>query len=158
MGINRETLIRLIRELIENPLNSLGYIFNEDKFDFENGCFGFYKKSDDLGLFLYLHFQPEGFNLNELFDLYVNLIRTNISDLHESEPTWIGTVEKIWARMDPILFHKGYLGPEWKWHFVTEDEARFELNDVYKKIVQYGVPFLEDPNSTIDLIFGENKI
>jgi len=152
MSIDRTTLIKLTQELMNKPLQALGYEFNEDRFDFEHWCYGFYKKSESLNLYLYLHFQPTGFTTNELFDLYINLIRTNVADIHEIETEWVEPVEKIWARMDHSLFGITER-PKWQWHFLNEEEARFELNDVLEKIIQFGIPFLEDPKSNIDNLF-----
>ncbi len=148
MGIERSKLLDITKQVMEKPLNELGYQFQEELFDIENWCFGFIKKSDELNLYLYLDFQPWGFNPDFLFGLYINLVRTRSDNLNYPDFVQTSLVEKYYIRMDPMYFEKEYKGEGWSWQFATDEEAKQELLDALEKIVAYGIPYLEDPTST----------
>jgi hypothetical protein len=147
MGITQAELIQETLQIMELPLKELGYQYSIKKF--EHWDFGFYKRSSKFNLYLHIDFQPSGFDLDDIFDLAVNLIRNTKRDLHTLPPPIHRNepVVRFSNRLSPILYKSGRREGDHWWHFTTIEEARSELNDIYQKLVKFGIPYLEDPNN-----------
>ena len=146
MAISQEELIREILSLMEIPLRERGYIFS--KKNFLAWDFGFYKKLD-IDLYVYIEFQPEGFSVDDIFDLAVNLIRSATRHLNLPEPPIHNNdpIIRFVNRLSPRIYIPGGKETDHWWHFLTIEDARSELQDIYEKLINFGIPHLEDPAS-----------
>ncbi|MDR3573924.1 MAG: hypothetical protein P4L50_08690 [Anaerolineaceae bacterium] len=147
MPLTKAILVEETLSIFETPLKALGYKYSSKYFDYK--YFGFYKKSLELNLYLHIEFQAKGFGLDDLFDLAINLIRDTRLDLHTPRQPWRNNepVARFSSRLSPKIYQPGSVGIDHWWHFVTIEEARSELNDIYDKLINYGIPYLENPNS-----------
>jgi hypothetical protein len=146
MGITQQELIREILRLMQNPLMERGYIFSKENFLQWN--FGFYKKLD-IDLYVYIEFQPDGFSIDDIFDLAVNLIRSATRHLNLPEPPILHNdpVIRFVNRLSPRIYMPGGKETDHWWHFLTIDDVRADLQDIYEKLINFGIPHLEDLTS-----------
>ncbi|MDR3573922.1 MAG: hypothetical protein P4L50_08680 [Anaerolineaceae bacterium] len=149
MPVTQAELIEETQRIFESSLKKLGYKYSNKYFEHNN--FGFYKKSSRFNLYLHIEFQAMGFGSEDLFNLAINLIRDAPRDLNARRPPWQNNepVERFNIRLSPKLYEPGSKNSEHWWHFVTIEEARFELDDIYDKLINFGIPYLEDPKSSI---------
>ena len=145
--MNSEQFKSIITNIIQPKLASLGYnVENNPPGSDENGDIWFEKTLRE-GIFVVIHFQPRFLNKNEIVDFAVNLARNSPSyDIYRNR---IG-LSGYWLdeRLASWLWIDDRSNPEWRsdywWHFLDETELENSCFDILDKLLNFGIPFLED--------------
>jgi hypothetical protein len=142
MGVSRTTLIREAKRILEGPLSNLGYSFEEKPLE-ELDAFWFVKEPNiEGGMFHIIEFAPSGFSDKDLFETRVKLIRRNFHDPFSKSPNFSSRLD-LDVPLAPNLWQSG--GEKfYRWHFVSLSDVRKEYKDILEKLIEYGIPFLED--------------
>lgn len=148
MGVSRTKLVAEARRLIEDPLSKFGYAFEErspgvvDEFWFVKA------PTVTNRMFHIVAFSPSGFSENDLFEMRVELIRRNFHD-RLNKPSYISPRLELDVPLAPNLWLSG--GEKYyRWHFVSLSNVRKAYKDILDKLIEYGIPFLEDPAANFD--------
>ena len=148
MGVARTKLILEAERLIEDSLSKLGYSFEERPLGVIDEFWFVKKPSVKDGMFHIVEFSPSGFSENDLFEMRVKLIRRNFHDPY-SKPSDISPRLELDVPLAPNLWQSG--GDKYyRWHFVSLSDVRKAYKDVLDKLIEYGIPFLEDPAANFD--------
>jgi hypothetical protein len=150
MGLPRIQLIAVADRVLSPELSNWGYELDAEPGIDEHGLIFLYMKepcpTDQL--YRIISLQPSGFDADGLFDLAVNLSRwtTRRGPGPEKDhyPQQIAHV-----RLAPCLWEKGGAMDLW-WHFLSESEYEEACKDILDKLVRYGIPFLNDPDSSFE--------
>ena len=99
-------------------------------------------------LFRIVEFQPSGFSRKEITRVAINLARRSYFDF-DYPPEGAMQKSDLHVRLTPWLWGEGkpYVDDNW-WYVNPLDELDDKLNDMLAKIIKYGIPFMEDMNST----------
>ena len=143
MGVPRTTLIEEAQRILGGSLFNKGYSFEERPLG-ELDEFWFVKQPSNTNeMFHIVEFRPSGFSDQDLFKMGVNLIRQNFHDPFTVPTDFIGKVD-LGIPLAPNLWQSG--GEKFHyWHFVSLSDVRQVYKDVLEKLIEYGIPFLEDP-------------
>ena len=151
MGIPQSVLIEQAKNILQEPLQQLGFTFQTTPPEFSAKEFWFEKQSQAVeGMFIIVEFQPSGFGPEEWFQMAINLYRRFTRDKFVTENKPKGMPDPIWAvRLSPSLWdNSGEGAMDYWWHFVSVEDLQEAYQDALEKIIHYGIPFLENPNST----------
>jgi hypothetical protein len=150
LNMERSVLIEVAEEVLQRPLITLGYLL-EMKPPGVQLEFWFEKKPiapDEM--YRIIECQPSGFDKEHLFSIAINLIRCparNPQDFTKRRTK----LAKYNVRLAPCLWevqgNKGAMDQWWEF-----GDSLTELKDSYKdildKLMNYGIPFLENPSSS----------
>lgn len=150
--MNRSTLIEEAQRVFQQPLSDLGYLLESEPpvRQFE---FWFEKRPSTRGdMYRIVEFQLSGFGREELFATAVNLARRPYRDFDDERNYRRPKSPAIFeVRLAPRLWETAIeekAMDQW-WHFDDSiDELRVAYADTLEKLLKYGIPFLENPNST----------
>ena len=108
-------------------------------------------------LYRIVEFQPDRFSRNEINRVAVNLARRTYYDFDYSPEEaiqkgdfYVPFTSWIWGAGKP------HTDDNW-WYVYPLDELDKKLSDMLAVIIKYGIPFLEDPNSTHEQAIGMRK-
>lgn len=148
MAVSRNDLITRANILMTEFLKRKGYSFEPDPLEvkvYDIPMLWFIKEDNKSKLVYIIELQPRGFGENNIFDLTINLHRREVRnlDLDKSRNMIVRKIPLIWAqRIGPLYPHEG--NSDYWWHFVSIDELREAYKDMLNKIIEYGIPFVED--------------
>lgn len=148
MGISRTALISNAKEILEGPLSKVGYSLEENPLE-ELDEFWFVRQPNfSEGMFHIIEFAPRGFSNQDLFQIDIKLIRRNFHD-HVSKPIDFPSLVELGVPLAPNLWQSG--GEKfYRWHFVSLADVQDACKDILEKLIEYGIPFLEDPAANND--------
>jgi len=146
MSVSRNILIEQIIDILREPVESLGYIFISSP-PVTALEFWFEKQPSDLDtLYRIIEFQPSGFSSKEIFKLAINLNRRSYRDYH-NPPEKIENADQGFAvRLSPYIWSNESTVTDYWWHFSNIEELRKESFEMLEKLIDYGIPLLENPN------------
>jgi hypothetical protein len=150
VGLSRNQIIAASNRSLTPSLSNLGYELIVESGVDEHGLIFLYMKEPGSTDSLYRLFslQPSGLDVNDLFDLAVNLSRwTSRSGPGPEKDHYPRQIANV--RLAPCLSEMGEAMDYW-WHFISEDELHNVCEDILDKIIKYGIPFLEDPESSFE--------
>ena len=148
MGVSRITLIEEAQRILGEPLSKMGYSFEERPLG-ELDEFWLVKEPSIInGMFHIVEFRPSGFSENDLFEMGIQLIRRNFHDPFTKSSDFPSRLE-LDVPLAPNLWLSG--GEKfYRWHFVSISDARDTYKDIREKLIEYGIPFLEDPAANFE--------
>lgn len=163
MPVSRNDLVNQANIVMAEILEREGYFFEPDPPEtkiYDIPMLWFIKEDRRRKLVYIIEFQPRGLGGNEIFDLTINLHRREVRDLDldKSRNMIERKIPLIWAqRIGPLYPHEGN-SDHW-WHFVSIHELHEVYEDMLIKIIDYGIPFVEDldVNSMKDRLFGPSS-
>jgi hypothetical protein len=153
MGLHRDQLIASARQVLSPKLLALGYELEYEQCLDELNLMFRYISGPNVNDHLYriIAIQPKGFGADDLFDLAVNLARyttrNTLGPEKDHYPKQIGYI-----RLAPCLWEdRG--GMDFWWHFLSEEDLEKAYEDILIKLVNYGIPFLNDPDSSFEVYY-----
>jgi hypothetical protein len=157
--VNPAEFKTVVVNTIETQLSALGYEPDiQPRGLIDDGHIRFKKKlAGDICIIIW--FQPMHPEIPDFFDFAVNLIRNApFCDNYVKTPEyhhyqiyqrlapylWIDSAEELQYRDDWGSFPS--MGDYW-WHFLNAEELQSACLDALDKLLKFGIPYLEDPNS-----------
>jgi hypothetical protein len=98
-------------------------------------------------LYRIVEFQPYGFSRKEITRIAINLQRRSYRD-YDNPPKGARQKTDLHVRLSPRLWEENSIDGDFWWYVNPLEEFPDKLNDMLAKIINYGIPFLEDINST----------
>ena len=103
-----------------------------------------------MAMYRIIELQPRELVNGQYFELAVNLHRRK--HRHGLTKEYAGPPPEIWAvRLSPRIWEGGpdSAMDHW-WSCATVEQYQLSCEDILEKAMEFGVPFLEDPDSTWD--------
>ena len=142
MSISKRILLKEAEKILLPSLECLGYKFIKSP-PAKGEVFWFEKKpihSDSL--YRIIEFQFIGFSNSEFYKFCINIMRRSYRDF-DNPPDNITYDDYIFSRLSPKLWDKNSTVMDHWWWFNSLDELRACYKEVLKKIINFGIPYLE---------------
>jgi hypothetical protein len=150
MGVSFSVILEEASQLLASTLDKIGYSFEPKSYAINSICWFVKKPKHEDDLYRIIWLQPSGFGKDDLFQLAVNLSRRQ--DRDETIPPIKPYPETFLVRLSPRIWGTGPAMDYW-WHFTDRNELQHEIIDIQRKLVDFGVPFLEHPDTTWKIYF-----
>ncbi len=142
------TLIAEAEQILYPSLAALNYLLVVEP-PSAPPAFWFEKKVLD-GTYRIIEVQPSGFDKDHIHKIAVNLARRSFQDFHDPR-NYLANQPEFHVRLAPCLWEtevEKKAMDQW-WHFDDSLEGlRSAYEDILEKLVNYGIPFLENPESS----------
>jgi hypothetical protein len=140
VGISKEQLIHTANSVMQIPLLERGYRFKS-----QGICtYGFMYEKIDNDIQYLIEIQPSGFNEGNLVDMFLNIHRKGVKPYGNYNGLSMFTM-----RVDSSIYRKEELKAQsWMWHLETEEGAEATFMGILPVVLDYAIPFLEDPQSS----------
>ncbi len=147
MSITHDELLDKIKRIIQPTLEGRHYLLSSPPVTRKNRIWFVKEPRLDDPLYRIVEFQPSGFSQNEINQVAINLARRTYFDF-DYPPE--GAIRKgsLHVRLTPRLWGEKSGDADLWWYVNPLEELDDKLNDMLEKIIKYGLPFLEDMNST----------
>lgn len=144
MGISKEPLIRAANSVMQIPLLDCGYRFKS-----QGICtYGFMYVKVENDIQYIIEIQPSGFNEGNLVDIFLNIHRKGVKPYGNHNGMSMFTM-----RVNSSIYQKeGQTAQSWVWHLESEEGAETTFMGILPVILQYAIPFLEDPQSSYNKV------
>ena len=108
-------------------------------------------------LYRIVEFQPSGLSREEITRVAINLARRSYNDF-DYPPEGAMQKSDLHLRLTPWLWgdEKPYTEEDW-WYIYPVEELDNKLRDMLAKIIKYGIPIIEDMNTTNELAITMRK-
>ena len=139
MGISKEQLIHASNKVMQVPLLERNYQFSP-----QGICtYGFMYVKVENDIQYIVEIQPSGYNEGNLVDMFLNIHRKG-AKLYGN----YNGIKMYTMRVDSAIYQKeGQAAQSWVWHLESEEGAEATFMGILPVILQYAIPFLEDPES-----------
>jgi hypothetical protein len=148
MSISYAELLDKLKREMQPALEHRGYLLSSPPVT-RNSMIWFVKEARrDDPLYRIVEFQPSGLSQKEINRIAINLARRSYFDF-DYPPE--GAIQKgdLYVRLTPWLWGEKNVASDSSWWYINPpEELDDKLNDMLAKIINYGIPFLEDLNST----------
>jgi hypothetical protein len=148
MSITFDELLDGIKRVIKPALEPRDYLLSSPPVTRKDRIWFVKEPRLDDSLYRIIEFQPSGIAQNEITRAAINLARRSYFDF-DYPPE--GAIRKgsFHVRLTPWLWEEKNPHDDSSWWYVyPPEEWGDKLNDMLAKIIKYGIPFLEDINST----------
>lgn len=141
----------VIVNIAKPELAALGYVAELRPPAHREDGYLWFKKRLAEDICIIIEFQPSSLDVSEIFEFAVNLIRNTAHC-----DNYVRTLEylryQIYRRLAPALWMGDPANSEHRfdywWHFLDANELEAACLDALAKLRKYGIPFLEDLDST----------
>jgi len=143
--ISRIEFISVADSIFTKELKIYGYKFVPDPKIYDeptNIWYVNHNKADNMNRIIDIH--TVGYDIDVVYEMAVNLCRWT---------TLWGTNDKThyprqfnFVRLAPFIWDNEGSSDQW-WHFRDKEELEKNCLDALEKIINYGIPFLSDPDS-----------
>ncbi len=147
MGLSHDVVIDLAEKILKDPLSKAGFKFEAHPPEGMGDNSWFIREPSAPGqMVLIIEIQLRGLSFQDIFEMAINLFRrpdrdVDILPLPDSPPC-------LWAvRLGPGLWSQQIKRGDYWWHFLTEDELEIAYKDILEKLLNFGIPYLENPKS-----------
>ena len=140
MGISKEQLVHASNKVMQVPLLEREYQFQP-----QGICtYGFMYVKAENDIQYMIEIQPSGFNEGNLVDMFLNIHRKGVKPYGDHNGIAMFT-----RRVDSSIYQKEgqETAQSWMWHLESEEGAEATFMGILPVILQYAIPFLEDPES-----------
>jgi len=143
--ISRSDFITVVNDIFSPDLEKLGYRFIQDPKIYDESTDVWYVQYSEADkMYRIIDIQTGGYTNEALFEMAINLCRwtslwgENAGDYYPRQFSFV--------RFAPIIWDAKSQGDYW-WHFKNIMELKQSCRDALGKIIDYGIPFLNDPDS-----------
>ncbi len=148
MTITFDELLDSIKRVIKPGLEPRDYLLSLPPVTRQDRIWFLKEPSLDDPLYRIIEFQPSGIAQNEITRVAINLARRSYFDF-DYPPEGATRKGSFHVRLTPWLWGEKNPHEDSSWWYVNPpEEFDNKLNDMLAKIIMYGIPFLEDINST----------
>jgi hypothetical protein len=148
MTITYDELLDHIKRVIKPTLEAKDYLLSLPPATRKSMIWFVKEPRPDDMLLRFVEFQPSGLSPNQITRVAINLARRSYVDF-DYPPE--GAIRKgdLYVPLTPWLWKEKNADPDSPWWYIHPlDELDARLNDMLEKIIDYGIPFIEDVNST----------
>lgn len=148
MSITYDELLNNIKRLIRPALGDRDYLLSSPPVTRKDRIWFVKEPRLNDPLYRIVEIQPSGLSQNEITRIAINLARRAYFD-YDYPPEGIMREGSFHVRLTPWLWGEKNPHEDASWWYVNPpEEFDNKLNDILDKIIHYGIPFLEDMNST----------
>lgn len=140
----------VVAKVFESELAARGYEMDLDPPGYDWKGHIWFEKRLEEGIFVLVNIQPSLIVLNNIVSFAINLERNSTGyQMYRERQVLPGYY--LEERLASALWISDRHDPEWKpdhwWSFPNEESLEAACQDALEKLLQYGIPYLEDLNT-----------